>query len=180
MDLLSRASKLCLPILCCLASAFGQDEPPAISPPPTTQPPEAEAPGAIQGTVVSGATGQTLRRAQVVLRPAYSRGASLYQTTDDSGSFSFPKVATGRYTITVQREGYLPLSAGRIGDYKMPPVFTVNSGENIDSFVFRLTPWGVVTGKVKFDDAEPAVTLQLYAPMRILLFGRFRSRIFSH
>ncbi len=158
-------SKFCLSILCCLASAFAQDSSPAAtSPPPTTQPPEAEAPGAIQGTVLSGATGQALRRAQVVLRPADSKGTSLYQTTDESGSFSFPKVATGRYTITVQREGYLPLSAGRIGDYKMPPIFTVNSGETISSFLFRMTPSGVVTGKVKFDDAEPAVNvaIQLY------------------
>jgi hypothetical protein len=88
----------------------------------------------------------------------------LFQTTDESGSFAFPKVATGRYIITVQREGYLPLSAGHIGDYKMPPIFTVNSGQTISSFVFRLTPSGVLTGKVKFDDAEPAVNvaIQLY------------------
>jgi hypothetical protein len=165
VDLLPHALKFCILMIVCALSAQGQDPaPPAISPPPTTQPPEAEAPGAIQGTVFSGATGQTLRRAQVVLHPADSKGASLYQTTDDSGTFSFPKVATGRYTITVQREGYLPLSAGRIGDYKMPPIFSVNSGETISSFMFRLTPSGVVTGKVKFDDAEPAVNvaIQLY------------------
>ena len=165
MDLLPHALKVCLLAFCCLASALGQDPPPpALSPPPTTQPPEAEAPGAIQGTVLSGATGQALRRAQVVLRPADSQGASLFQTTDESGSFAFPKVATGRYIITVQREGYLPLSAGHIGDYKMPPIFTVNSGQTISSFVFRLTPSGVLTGKVKFDDAEPAVNvaIQLY------------------
>ncbi len=66
--------------------------------------------------------------------------------------------------ITVQRDGYLPLSSGRIGDYKMPPIFSVSSGQTIDSFVFRMTPQGVVTGKVKFDDAEPAsnVAIQLY------------------
>jgi len=152
-------------MVCFLSCALAQDPPPpAISPPPTTQPPEAEAPGSIQGTVLSGATGQVLRRAQVTLKPANSAGAGLFQTTDESGSFSFPKVATGRYSITVQRDGYMPLSAGRIGDYKMPPIFSVNSGETISSFVFRMTPSGVVTGKVKFDDAEPAadVMIQLY------------------
>jgi hypothetical protein len=113
---------------------------------------------------LSGATGQPLRRAQVLLRPAGSKGAALFQTTDESGGFSFPKVSPGRYAITVQRDGYLTLSAGRIGDYKMPPIFSVNSGETISSFVYRLTPAGVVSGKVKFDDAEPAVNvaIQLY------------------
>jgi hypothetical protein len=159
--------KLCLLILCCLASALGQDPPPTppvISPPPTTEPPEAQAPGVIQGTVLSGGTGQPLRRAQVVLKPTDSKISSTFQSTDESGGFSFPKVATGRYTITVQRDGYLPLASGRIGSYKMPPIFTVQSGQTISSFVFTMTPSGVVSGKVKFDDAEPAVNtaIQLY------------------
>ena len=165
MDSLPRALKLCLLTLCGLTCVLGQDQaPPAISPPPTTQPPEAEAPGAIQGTVLSGATGQALRRAEVLLTPAGSKGAALYQTTDENGAFSFPQVATGRYSITVQRDGYLPLSAGRIGDYKMPPIFSVSSGQTIGGFVFRMLPAGVVSGKVKFDDAEPAVNvaIQLY------------------
>ncbi len=164
--------KICLLTVCCLACALPQSLPPsdvpsalpAISPPPTTQPPEAEAPGVIEGTVLSGATGGPLRRAQVLLKPADSKGTPLYQTTDDSGGFSFPKVAPGSYQITVQREGYLTLSAGRVGDYKMPPVFSVGSGQTIGSFVYRMTPAGVVSGKVKFDDAEPAVNVavQLY------------------
>jgi hypothetical protein len=164
VDPTPRALKFCLLAVCSLAlSAFGQDQT-AISPPPTDLPPEEQAPGSIQGTVLSGATGQPLRRAQVLLRPADSKGASLYQTSDESGAFLFPKVATGRYTITVRRDGYLPLSAGHIGEYKMPPVFSVNSGQSISSFIFRLTPSGVVSGKVKFDDAEPAVNvaIQLY------------------
>jgi hypothetical protein len=100
----------------------------------------------------------------VVLKPTDSKASSSFQTTDESGGFSFPKVATGRYTITVQRDGYLPLSAGHIGSYKMPPIFTVQSGQTISSFVFTLMASGVVSGKVKFDDAEPAVNtaIQLY------------------
>jgi hypothetical protein len=167
VDLWPRLLKLCLLLLCCLVSILAQDPPstpPVISPPPTTEPPEAQAPGVIQGTVLSGATGQPLRRAQVVLKPTDPKAGSIFQTTDESGSFSFPKVPTGRYTITVQRDGYLPLSAGRIGSYKMPPIFTVQSGQTITSFVFTMTASGVVSGKVKFDDAEPAVNtaIQLY------------------
>jgi hypothetical protein len=164
VDLSPRALKLCLLAASYVVAGLAQDQPPAISPPPTTQPPEAEAPGSIQGTVLSGASGQPLRRAQVLLRPADSKGTAVFQTTDEGGGFSFPKVSPGRYAITVQRDGYLPLSAGRIGDYKMPPIFAVNSGETISSFVYRLTPSGVVSGKVKFDDAEPAVNvaIQLY------------------
>ena len=163
VDLRPRLLNVCLLAVCGLVSAWGQDAP-AISPPPTTEPPEAQATGVIQGTVLSGATGQPLRRAQVLLRPTDSKATPIYQTTDESGGFSFPKVATGRYIIQVQRDGFLPLSAGHIGSYKMPPIFSVSSGQTISSFVFSLTPSGVVSGKVKFDDAEPAVNvaIQLY------------------
>ncbi len=160
MDVFGLRLKLCLLALCCLICARGQDQPPPISP----ELPEAQAPGSIAGSVLSGATGQPLRRAQVVLRPADGKASSLFQTTDESGGFSFPKVDTGRYVITVQRDGYLPLSAARIGSYKMPPIFSVSAGQTINSLLFSLTPSGVVSGKVKFDDAEPAVnvTVQLY------------------
>jgi hypothetical protein len=156
------ALKYCLLLVYWMAAAVGQEAPQ--SSPPIAQTPEAQEPGAIQGTVLSGATAQPLRRAQVLLRPADSKGAALYQTTDESGSFDFPKVAPGRYLITVQRDGYLPLSAGRIGGYKMPPIFSVSSGQTIGSFVWMMTPSAVISGKVKFDDAEPAVNvaIQLY------------------
>jgi len=165
-------SKLCL-ILLLLAPALAQDN---STDQPQTQPqvpPQAQLPvemplpnepGSIQGTVLSDATGQPLRRAQVLLRRADATSGGAYQTTNESGSFTFPNVTPGRYSMNVQREGFLPLSAGHIGAYKMPPIFTVQSGQTIESFVFRMTPWGIVSGKVKFDDAEPAVNVvvQLY------------------
>lgn len=158
--------KVCLFAFGCVAAALAQDEPqgPEISPAPLAAPPEQQVPGSISGTVLGGATGQPLRRAQVTLRPADSKAAARYQTTDESGSFSFPSVAPGQYVITVQREGYLPLSAGRIGAYKMPPIFSLSSGQAISSLLYRLAPSGVIAGKVKFDDAEPAanVAIQLY------------------
>lgn len=160
MDLRPHALKLCLLALCCLAGAHAQDAP-AISPAPVAAPPEEQAPGSIAGIVLSGATGEPLRRAQVLLRTADSKGASFYQTTDMTGSFSFPNVAPGQYVITVQRDGYLPLSAGRIGGYKMPPIFSVSSGQTISSLVYRMTPAGIISGKVKFDDAEPAVNVAI-------------------
>ena len=165
MALRPHALKFCLlAVVFCLSARAQDPAPSTISPPPTTQPPAAQAPGSIQGAVVSGSTGQALRRAQVVLRSADTQATSLFQTTDESGAFSFPQVPPGRYTITVQRDGYLPLSAGRIGEYKMPPIFSVGSGQTISSFVWRMTPSAVLSGKVKFDDAEPAVnvTIQLY------------------
>jgi hypothetical protein len=152
--------KLCLIILC--TQLVGAQSVPGPSPDADKKP------GSIAGTVRSDSTGQPLRRAQVVLSPADASGSSLAQITDDKGKFSFPKVAPGTYSVTVQRDGYLKQTAGRIGAFKMPPIFLIQPGQDVGSFDFRMVPTGVVSGKVKFDDGEPAVniTVQLYREYR--------------
>ena len=112
----------------------------------------------------SDSNGYPLRRAQVLLSPAEAGGTSLAQTTDDNGKFSFPSVVPGTYSVSVQRDGYLKQTVGRIGAYKMPPIFLIQPGQDVGSFDFRMVPSSVISGKVKFDDAEPAVNLavQLY------------------
>src|ERR1700676_4504351 len=148
--------ELCL-ILCTAGWIFAQN-----APVPTADP--EKKPGSIAGVGRSDTTGQPLRRAQVVLRPDEAGGRSLAQTTDEMGKFSFPKVVPGSYSVTVQRDGYLRQIAGRIGAYKMPPIFLIQPGQDVGSLDFRMGPGGVVSGRVKFDDAEAAVNVavQLY------------------
>ena len=155
MDLSPSRLKLCL-LIFVASCVTGQTIPPESA--------EKPQPGSIAGVVRSDATGQPLRRAQVSLSPVENGGTALVQTTDDVGKFSFPKIVPGSYSITVQRDGYLKQIAGRIGAYKMPPIFLIQPGQDVASFDFRLIPWGVISGTVKFDDAEPAinVTIQLY------------------
>jgi uncharacterized protein (DUF2141 family) len=148
---------LCLVILCAHQWMSAQTAP---DPPPDA----AKQPGSISGTVRSDSNGYPLRRAQVLLSPAEAGGTSLAQTTDDNGKFSFPSVVPGTYSVSVQRDGYLKQTVGRIGAYKMPPIFLIQPGQDVGSFDFRMVPSSVISGKVKFDDAEPAVNLavQLY------------------
>ncbi|HYL73699.1 MAG TPA: carboxypeptidase regulatory-like domain-containing protein [Bryobacteraceae bacterium] len=153
MDRLPLRLKLCL-LLCPVATLFAQQ-----APTPENEP----KPGSLEGSVLSN-MGQPLRRAQVLLRPMQAGIAALVQTTDETGKFSFPKLTPGRYSITIQRDGYLPLFAGHVGPYKMPPIFYVRPGDEIRNFTFTMMPWGVLGGRIKFDDAEPAVNVvvQLY------------------
>jgi Carboxypeptidase regulatory-like domain len=162
VDLLPLRLEACLLVICCGPALHGQDAPPVTA---------EELPASIDGTVMSKATGQPLRRAQVLLKPVEAGGA-IVQTTDDSGKFTFPKVTPGHYSISIQRDGYLPLQAGSIGSYKMPPFFTVRPGEAIHSFDFRMVPWGVIGGRVKFDDAEPAVNVAVQLYREYYLKGR--------
>jgi hypothetical protein len=139
---------------------------------PDPPPDAAKQPGSISGSVRSDSTGYPLRRAQVALSPAEAGGSSLAQTTDDNGKFSFPSVIPGTYSVSVQRDGYLKQTAGRIGAYKMPPIFLIQPGQDVGSFDFRMVPSSVICGKVKFDDAEPAVNVAVHLYREYHLRGR--------
>ena len=121
-------------------------------------------PASVGGVVLSDLTGQPLKRAQVVLKPA-GAGTALSVTTGINGDFSFPTVPPGRYSILTQRDGFLPSSSGRQGRYHMPEVFKLVSGQHLRDFTIRLRSWGLIAGKVSFEDAEPAVgvEVQIYA-----------------
>ena len=60
--------------------------------------------GSVQG-IVTDQSGATVPDAPVVLRNV-ATGAVLNSQTDASGSFSFPIVAVGRYTLRVNKSGF--------------------------------------------------------------------------
>ena len=52
----------------------------------------------------------------------------------------------------------------------MPPRFYLSRGERLTNVGFRLRPWSVLSGKVRFEDGDPAVN------MRVDLFQQYHSR----
>lgn len=113
--------------------------------------------GTIDGTVLSDANGEPLRRAQVVLRPMETGRQPVGTDADDHGHFSFTDVKSGKYAFLVMRDGYLPTADARHGAFRMPRVFSYDSNQALKNVTFRLRPWCVVGGKVDFEDGEPAV-----------------------
>ncbi len=138
-----------------LAVLNGQDPGTANSAATTAN--ESVQPADISGWVSSMRDGKPLSRASVALKPENSGLHAYSDTTDTQGRFYFPGVAPGRYSIEVARDGYLNATAGWYGDYRFPPIFTVHSGRDINGLAFKLYPWGVMSGRIAFNDAEPAV-----------------------
>ena len=151
----ARHLRICAITLFSVGALLSQDQPAA--------PAEHQEPGSVEGIVLNNATGQPLRRAEVTLKPVDSNDNGRFQVTSEDGKFSFPKIAPGRYSITVVRDGFQRLAAGRLGSYKMPPIFTVRPGEAVGALEFHMAPGGLISGKVKFDDAEPAVNVAVQA-----------------
>jgi hypothetical protein len=116
-------------------------------------------PGSVRGQVVS-ATGEPLRKAEVVLRlmnrGGGMAGASAFSmTTDGTGVFVFDGVPPGNYSLSAQRNGYVRQDADvRFGPRTTPPV-VVGAGQAVTGITIKLVPHGVVAGKVVDEDGEP-------------------------
>src|SRR5205085_2068897 len=74
-------------------------------PPPTVKP---EDKCSIEGTVVSAATGEPLKKAHLSLRPMNQRDGTPYgTTTDNAGHFVIDNVDPGRYSFSASRNGFV-------------------------------------------------------------------------
>ena len=118
----------------------------------------------VLGSVVSDQTGQPLERAQVILRPVAGATNSVLVETDEHGNFIINRINPGTYSLLAQREGFLPNGNARRGPLRLPPLVKLTDGVRLRDLTFRLRPWAVIAGKVRYDNAEPAVgaLVQLY------------------
>jgi len=118
---------------------------------------------AVEGTVINDVTLQPLRRAHVVLTPVAAGAESVGMDTDERGAFSLRDIPVGRYSIHASRDGYLFSSDCMLGLQHLPRVFAVGEKQTLSGLQFRLRPFGVMAGRVMFDDGEPAIGVQVIA-----------------
>jgi Carboxypeptidase regulatory-like domain len=114
-------------------------------------------PAVVSGSVLSDASGEPLPRAQILLKPIEAGLSAMVAETDEHGKFVFFNLKPGNYVIQARREGYLPSSNAARGRVRMPPIVTVEAGARWRDLNFHLRRWSVITGKIKFDTAEPGV-----------------------
>ena len=133
----------------------------------------ATKPGSISGTVTSVA-GEPLRKAEVTLRSGGQRGGfagsrgvpmpipgraemggTWAHTTDASGTFNFGQLPPGTYSLAVQKNGYVRSEFGRGGARDGGRTITLGPGQEIGGITIKLTPHGVITGKVTDEDGDP-------------------------
>ena len=129
---------------------------------------QAPANGSISGSVTSLA-GDPVRRATLHLQvfpvgPAGPSDLRIYTTESDSqGTFLFEDVEPGRYSLNAERTGYLN---ARYSDTR--GILTLGSGQALTGISLKMTPQGVIAGRVVDEDGEPMPD----TPISILLNAR--------
>ena len=160
------SSKLPLAIAALACAAFAQSPPAAAAPegaPATANSaPAAPAPGAqLEGVVVNDLTGEPLRRAHVVLAPLEAGLSSTGADADDEGHFLLRDIPKGLYSLSAGRDGFLTGTQPLNGGLRMPPSFRLDAGQKISDLAFRLRPWAVLSGRVRYADGEYGVGIRV-------------------
>ena len=145
-----------LVILSCI-SAFGQIQTPKAADPgtPSVKPEEK---CSVEGTVVSATTGEPLKKTQLSLRSVGEPSRTPYETTTNaSGYFEITGIDPGGYNLFASRTGYLWQSYSPKGDAKQRQTthLTLDPGQKVKEIIFKLTPQGVISGRVLDEDGDP-------------------------
>jgi hypothetical protein len=117
--------------------------------------PAASASAIVTGHVVNSLNGDAVAKAVVILRARDpERGLSYADEADAHGHFSISDVEPGEYAIAVERAGFILESTGAGG--APAPSVNIDAGQRIQDFAIRLTPLGVISGRIVNADGEPA------------------------
>lgn len=143
---------------------------------PQTAPDPNQKPGRVEGRVIHAKTGEPVRKANVTLNTPGPRGGSPRSiTTNPDGSFAFEAVDPGSYQLSAERTGFLTQRYMAPGRTSGSSTVTVASGQIVTGLEIKLTPHGVLAGKVLDADGEPIQGVQLTVLRVTSLGGKRRA-----
>jgi large repetitive protein len=107
--------------------------------------------GMVEGRVISTAGGRGVPKARVVLR---SKSEAYSAVTDKDGAFRVIGVEAGTYTASADRTGW---AEERLANFQLLP------GQRVADLALRLTPTGVIAGRVLDADGDPLSRVMVQA-----------------
>lgn len=111
----------------------------------------------VSGQVVRADTGEPLRKARIALRNADDNGVDPYvAVTDAQGQFRITGIASARYDLDVQHDGFVSESYGEEKPGGSSSLLALIAGQQVTDLFFRLQRDGVITGRVVDEDGDPA------------------------
>ncbi len=117
----------------------------------------------VAGTVVRKGTNEPIHFARVSLENTAEGQKKLHAVTDGDGKFSLKDVNPGEYHLSVTRNGYVSESYGARMPMDPGLPLNVTPGKHMDDLIFRMTPAGIITGRVRDENGEPLAGAQVTA-----------------
>jgi hypothetical protein len=117
----------------------------------------------LSGSVVNDVTGEPVRRANVGLQCQAVQNAGMpgqSAIADAGGHFAFANLSAGRCNIWAEHRGFARKNS--------PQDIAANQGE----VVLRLTPYGVLTGKVVDENGDPMIGVNVQVLQSAIAMGQ--------
>jgi Carboxypeptidase regulatory-like domain len=137
--------------------------------------PTAKPTGVIRGRVTAADTGRPLRRAQITLS-APDRGERRTTATNSRGEYEVGELPGARYSVSVNRSGYLPLSYGTRYPGEPGRPVDLGDGETAAGIDFALPRSGVISGRVVDETGDSVAGVTVWV-MRYEYFRRRRTLV---
>jgi carboxypeptidase family protein len=121
----------------------------------------------IEGRVVNGVTGEPLGKVSLILlrtgtkESGYDWDHSYGATSDAAGKFTIPNLERGKYLLRASRTGFVTLEYGARATRRSGTVLDLDPTHSVKELELRLTPQGVVTGRILDVDGEPLANVQV-------------------
>jgi len=120
----------------------------------------------VEGHIFNAVTGELLRKATIMMnRTEITAGRSGRSTfsgmTDASGKFSISSVEPGKYRVNASHTGFLNMQYNARRPGGPGTDLELGRAQKISDLVFRLTPHGVLSGRVLDEDGDPMEGVQL-------------------
>ncbi len=113
----------------------------------------------IQGQVVNALTGEPLAKVHVKLGDVREGGNTNASTTDSSGHFALRNLVPGTYQLYARRNGFLDSQYGPRGGTPL----ALRAGQELRDLVIRMTPQGVIMGRILDEQGEPLARVEIQA-----------------
>jgi hypothetical protein len=129
----------------------------------------------VAGQVLRADTGEPLKKARILLQNDDDNSADPYiAITDVEGRFLITGIRAGRYSMRIEREGFLSKSYGEEGTGSS--ILSLKPGQQLNDLIFRLQKCAVISGRVLDDDGEPARFVSVEAIVRSTHRGKISTQ----
>ena len=105
--------------------------------------------------MVKASTGEPIKKAGVYLQKIDDPRSGYSAHTDAAGHFAVEKIDSGRYNLRIERTGFVSQSYSETSATSRGAVLTLTPGREMKDLIFRLVPWGVISGRIADENGDP-------------------------
>ena len=130
----------------------------------------------VWGKVTNLQTGEPLKKAMVHLRGHARQGRptadGYVDTSEADGSFRFENVASGEYSLSGDRSGFIMTTYGARTSFSQGTNLTLSPGQETGNLTLALAPQGVIAGKVTDEEGDLMDQVSVVALQRVWNRGK--------